>query len=185
MGIFGIIILLVPLVYSVFVFNKLVRLQTLKEEAWSGIDVQLKRRHDLIPNLVVVVEGYATHEKKTLEELTLLRSKSQQQEKVSDIGVTENSISKDLKQIFALAEAYPDLKANESFLELQSTLAAIEDDLQYARRYYNGTVRDLKTLVQTFPSNVIAKVASFQDPDFFELELATERQNPELQFKST
>ena len=175
-----ILILIVIGVYCIILYNKLVRLKNLKEEAWSGIDVQLKRRHDLIPTLVSTVQGYSDHEKGTLEELTRLRTESQQQTSVADIGQTENSISKDIKQIFALAEAYPDLKANESFLELQSTLTKIEDDLQYARRYYNGTVRDYKTKLQTFPSNMVASIGSFEDADFFELEFATERQNPEL-----
>ena len=180
MGLVLIVLLLGGGGYAIMLYNSLVRLRNLKEEAWSGIDVQLKRRHDLIPAIVSTVEGYSEHEKETLAELTTLRTQAQQQTSVADIGETERNISKDIKQIFALAEAYPDLKANESFLELQTTLTAVEDDIQFARRYYNGTVRDYKTKMQMFPSNIIAGMASFEDADFFELEFATERKNPEL-----
>ena len=178
------LIILGIVAWTIYLYNKLVLRKNRKDEAWSGIDVQLKRRHDLIPSLVAVVKGYSSHEQQTLEEVTALRTKSQQQTNVREIGSTENAISKDLRQIFALVEQYPDLKANESFLELQANLTKIEDDLQFARRYYNGTVRDYKVALESFPSNLIAKVVAFPDADFFELEFATERSAPEVGFSS-
>jgi len=174
------VLLILILSYGVVIFNSLVKLRNLKEEAWSGIDVQLKRRHDLLPNLVETVKGYASHEQSTLEEVTRLRSQSEASNDVKEIGEIERNISKDIKKIFALVEDYPDLKANEGFLKLQENLSEIEDQLQFARRYYNGTIRNYKIKLQSFPSSIVAGIASFKDAEFFEIEYATERSTPEL-----
>ena len=173
-------LLLTLVVVAVVIYNKLVKRRFLVNEGWSGIDVQLKRRHELIPNLVEIVKGYASHEKETLEEVTRLRQVSQLTSDREEKGNIENSISGDLKKIFALVESYPDLKADANFRKLQDSIIEIEDQLQYARRYYNGTVRDLNIVVQSFPSNLIASFFGFQDAKFFEIEYATERQNPEI-----
>ncbi len=172
--------LVLILAYGIRVYNRLVHLSNLRDEAWSGIDVQLKRRHNLIPNLVEIVKGYMGHERSTLEEVTKLRSQSESTEQVAETGRIEQQLGQGLKHIFALAEAYPDLKASEGFLKLQHNLVEIEDQLHYARRYYNGTVRNLNIAVLSFPSNVIAKYAGYKPADFFEIEYATERQAPEV-----
>ncbi len=174
------IIVFVVFGYALFLFNKFISLQNKVFEAWSGIDVQLKRRHDLIPNLVETVKSYSTHEQETLTQVVELRSASRdtaEQEKKADL---EKGITADLKKIIALAESYPDLKADKNFRDLQKSLTEIEDHLQYARRYYNGTVRDYNTLVESAPSNLIAKAFSFERKPFFEIELATERSVPEV-----
>lgn len=163
-------------------YNRLVKLGYLVDEAWSGIDVQLKRRLDLIPNLVAVVKSYATYESDILTEVTRLRFQSQEALAADKRGALEKNIGTELKNILALAESYPELKANENFLSLQKNLSAIEDDLQYARRYFNGTVRDLNISVQSFPSNIIASLFAIKSRQFFELEYATERKNPDVSF---
>jgi len=166
----------------IYFFNKLVNAKNIVAEGWSGIDVQLKKRHDLIPNLVEVVKGYAIHEKQTLEEIVRLRGESREKSDPSDKSQVENTISTDLKKIFALVESYPDLKADANFRKLQGSLVDIEDALQFSRRYYNGAVRDYNTLVQSFPSNLIAGFFKYQTMKFFELEYATERSNPDISF---
>ncbi len=172
------IFLAVVVVGIIFFYNTLVRAKQLVQEAWSGIDVQLKRRRDLIPNLVEVTKGYAGHEKTTLEEVTRLRSvdapPSQRQQKQA----VENDLTKALRSVFALAEAYPNLKANEQFLNLHKSLVDIEDELQMARRYYNGTVRDYNIRIQSFPGNFIAGMFNFKREEFFEIEIVTDRENP-------
>jgi LemA protein len=177
-----VVLLIVVVGYVLVTYNRLVRLRALLQEGWSGIDVQLKRRADLVPNLVQVVRGYAGHEKGTLEEVTKLRSAATSASEIDARASAERSLGGGLKQLFALAEAYPDLKANSQFLELQKTLSDVEDQLQYARRYYNGTVRNFNTLVQMVPSNFIASFGGFTPAKFFELEYATERQVPDVQF---
>jgi len=167
-------------IWTVVTFNLLVKYKNLLREAWSGIDVQLKRRADLIPNLVEAVKGYKQFERSTLEEVTALRSKSVSAEDIKDKADSENAISHAFKSIFAVAEAYPDLKANKSFLDLHKNLVEIEDQLQMARRYYNGTVRDYNILTQSFPSNIVASGFRFDKAEFFEIEYATERQVPEV-----
>lgn len=145
--------------------------------------MQLKRRHDLIPNVVETVKGYAQHERKAFEEITRLRSKlSDQSMTVQEKGKLENSFTQALKSIFAVAEAYPDLKANQNFIELQKTLADIEEQLQLARRYYNGTARDYNIMVESFPNNLLAALFRFAKAEFFEIELTTERETPEVKF---
>jgi len=179
-ALFGLLLVAGLVIWSVFTYNLLVKCKNLVNEAWSGIDVQLKRRADLIPNLVEAVKGYKQFERKTLEEVTALRSKSVSAEGVRDKIESENAITRALKSIFALTEAYPDLKASRSFLDLHKNLVEIEDQLQMARRYYNGAVRDYNILTQSFPSNLIAGSCHFDKAEFFEIEYATERQTPEV-----
>ncbi len=144
--------------YVVFIYNGLVKSRNMAEEAWSGIDVQLKRRADLIPNLIETVKGYATHEKSTLEEVVALRNKAQAVPTgdVAGRAAAEGLLGQALGRVVALAEAYPDLKANENFLELQRSLETVEGEIQMSRRYYNGAARDLNVKVESFPSNLVA-----------------------------
>jgi LemA protein len=151
-------------------------------EGWSGIDVQLKRRYDLIPNLVETVKGYATHEEGTLAKVVELRNAAGQATTAAEKAPIETALTGMLRQVFALAEAYPDLKANQNFLDLQEQLSEIEEQIQFSRRYYNGAARDMNILVQSFPSNLIANAFNFSAADYFEIELATEREAPKVQF---
>ncbi len=176
----GIILVICTILWVVFTFNLLVRYRYLVREAWSGIDVQLKRRYNLIPNLVAAVKGYMQFEKKLLENIAALRSKNMGIETVKDKGEAENALSRAFKSIFAVVEAYPDLKTNQSLLDLQKNLVEVEDAIQMARRYYNGAVRNFNILVELFPSNMIAKLFNFRREEFFEIEFATERQVPEV-----
>lgn len=160
------------------IFNKFIRGKNLIAEAWSGIDVQLKRRYDLIPNLVETVKGYSQHERKLFEDIANIRSQCMSTQGVVEKGQAENALTQQLRSLFAVAESYPDLKANQNFLDLQKNLAAIEDEIQLARRYYNGTVRDFDILVESFPSNIIALLFVFKRADFFEIEVATQREAP-------
>ena len=175
-----VLILVIGLVAAIFIYNRLVKLRNRVEEAWSGIDVQLKRRHNLVPSLVEIVKGYAQHESQVFEEVTRLRSESKQACNHTAIGQKEGALSKGIKGVMLLAEAYPDLKATDNFQQLSSQLVEIEDTLQKARRYYNGAVRDLNIEVETFPSVLVAKPFNFTLVDYFEIELATERSNPEV-----
>ena len=185
MGMFIVVIAVVFVaITAVSVYNRLVRLRMLTREALSGVDVQLKRRHDLIPNIVETVKGYAGHERKLLEEVTAMRSGPMSAGGVKEKAAAENMLSRTLKSIFALAEAYPDLKANQNFLGLQKTLSETEDQIQLARRYYNGTVRDYNVLTETFPSSLVANMFKFERTEFFEIEYATERVAPDVNFKS-
>ncbi|MBK9099362.1 MAG: LemA family protein [bacterium] len=161
-------------------YNLFIRDRNLIKEAWSGIDVQLKRRHNLVPNLVASVQGYSTHEKTLLEDITKKRSEAVKSESVKDKAPAESDLSGMLKNLFIVAENYPDLKASENFLNLQNQLTEIEDQLQYARRYYNGAVRNYNIRVESFPSNIIAGVFSFKQENFFEITLATERATPQV-----
>ncbi|MCO6463838.1 MAG: LemA family protein [Saprospiraceae bacterium] len=166
-------------------YNKLVSLKNRVLEAWSGIDVQLKRRYDLIPNLVNTVKGYAAHESGTLEKVIQARNQAMTAGNSGDIGAqiqAENALAGTLKSLFALAENYPDLKANTSFLQLQNTLGEIEENLSNARRYYNALVRDNNTAVEAFPTNLIANQFNFGKFNFFEIENDAERDNPVVQF---
>lgn len=175
------IALLVAL-WAVAIYNRLVKSRNLVLEGWSGIDVQLKRRYDLIPNLVETVKGYAGHEKEVLEKVVELRNSAARAETAGEKAPIENMLTQTLRQLFALAEAYPDLKANQNFLDLQGKLSEIEEQIQLARRYYNGTARDMNILVQSFPSNIIARSFGFAEAEYFEIELATEREAPKVQF---
>lgn len=166
--------------WFVIVYNKFVKDKNLIREAWSGIDVQLKRRNDLIPNLVDAVKGYSAHEKTLFERITELRNKSAVQEQIREKAHTENDLTKAIVNLLIVAEAYPDLKASTNFLDLQKELADTEDQLQYARRYYNGVVRDYNIRVESFPSNLIANTFNYKVEDYFEIELASERMSPQV-----
>ena len=151
-------------------YNGLVTLRNRVEEAWSDITVQLKRRTDLIPNLVSSVKGYATHEKEVFEKVTEARSAIMNAQGVADTAKAETMMEGALKSLFAVAEAYPELKANQNFLQLQQELVDTEDKIQAARRFYNGGVRDLNTKIQTFPANIVAGMFGFQAKEFFDVE---------------
>jgi LemA protein len=168
----GIIILIVVVVLVLWVvsaYNRFIRLRTRSEEAWADIDVQMKRRFDLIPNLIETVKGYASHESQTLANVTEARTKAMGAQTVAEHAETENMLTGALKSLFAVSEAYPDLKANENFLELQRELSDTENKIQAARRFYNTNVRDLNIATETFPSNIIAKWFKFMKKEFFEL----------------
>ncbi len=171
--------------FGITLYNKLVKRRNHVEDGWSGIDVQLKRRHDLIPNIVNVVKKYAEHEQETLEKVINLRNAAQASKANSSYtpgkqGQDEQKLSHALSGLMVQVEAYPDLKANANFLDLQKQLQKIEDDIQYARRYYNGAVREYNTTVQSFPSNVIANKYDFKEAEFFELENPQHAENPEV-----
>lgn len=168
--------------WAIGVYNALVHLNALLKEAWSGIDVQLKRRYDLVPNLVETVKGYQIHEKTTLENVAKFRSAAMQATGVEEKAQAEAGLTQTLKTLFAVAENYPELKANENFLRLQKQLSKIEDEIQLARRYYNGTARNYNIKVQTFPSHVVAVFAGFHEAPFFELSVAAEREVPTVKF---
>ncbi|KNC94965.1 LemA family protein [Trabulsiella odontotermitis] len=160
--------LAVVTLWFIFTYNRFIRLRRFKDEAWSGISVQLKRRHDLAPNLLSLVKRYAAHEKELLEAIS--RQRGDLTGNTRDVAQNERDYAGILGRVFALAEAYPELKANENFLSLQQTLAEIEEQLQLARRYFNGTVRDLNIRVESFPSLIVARIFAFKTGDFFELE---------------
>ena len=167
------IILAVVVVLVIFLwatYNALITLKLRVDEAWSDITVQLKRRLDLIPNLVETVKGYAKHEKGVFEEVTKARTSAMQAQGVKETAAAENQFESALKSLFAVAEAYPDLKANQNFIELQQELVDTEDKIQASRRFYNAGVRDLNTKIQTFPSNIIASIFNFKNRVFYQLE---------------
>jgi LemA protein len=164
----GIIAVLV--IWAVAIYNGLIRLKNRVDEAWSDIDVQLKRRYDLIPNLVNTVKGYASHEKEVFEKVTEARTRAMGAGSAADKAQAENMLSQTLKSLFAVAEAYPDLKANQNFLELQRELTDTEDKIQASRRFYNGNVRDFNTKIQVFPNNIFAGMLGFSSREFFEAE---------------
>ncbi|MET3600271.1 LemA family protein [Martelella mangrovi] len=170
--------------FVISLYNALVRARQMAEEAWSGIDVQLKRRADLIPNLVETVKGYASHERGTLEEVVEKRNKAQSvaTNDVAGRAQAEGELTQALGRLFALSEAYPDLKANQNFSELQAALERTESEIQMARRYYNGATRDLNVRVESFPSNIIAGQFGFQKRDYFEIEDAADRAVPNVSF---
>src|SRR5437899_8745945 len=157
------------LVFLMGMYNSLVQMRVLADSAWSDIDVQLKRRHDLIPNLVETVKGYAAHEKGTFENIAKFRSQAMQATTPADKAVAENQLTGALKTLFAVAENYPELKASEEFTQLQSSLSQTEDAIQNSRRYYNAVVRDLNTKIQSFPTNMLAGMSGFQARQFFEV----------------
>jgi LemA protein len=168
---------------AIGMYNGLVRLNVQSDNAWSDIDVQLKRRHDLIPNVVETVKGYAGHERQTLEAVVNARSRavSVQNAGPAERSQAEGALTSALRGLFALAEAYPQLRAAENFAQLQGTLGQIEDAIQNARRYYNAVVRDLNTKIQQFPSNIIAGMFGFRNREFFEIP-DTEKQVPQVKF---
>ncbi len=174
--ILGIIVLV--LVFIVGLYNGFVTLRNRAKEAWADIEVQLKRRYDLIPNLVNTVKGYATHESQAFEKVSQARSQAMQAGTPAQKGEAENALSGTLKSLFAISEAYPELKANTNFLELQRELSDTENKIQAARRFYNGQVRDLNTKVEKFPGNIIAGMFHFAKMDFFDLGDNDAAQNP-------
>jgi LemA protein len=174
-------VILAVLVYFVWTYNRLVGLSRRADGAWSDIDVQLKRRWDLVPSLVETVKGYTSHESKTLRDVVNARSQATQAESISQRSVSEGGLSSAVSRLFAVAEAYPDLKASEGFRGLQKSLIEIEDNVQYARRYYNAVVRDLNTLTETFPSTLVASASGFSQRPFFQLDDA-ERAAPRVDF---
>lgn len=177
--IYLLIILGVLVLWAVFAYNRFVSLRNRSEEAWADIEVQLKRRYDLIPNLVNTVKGYATHESAAFENVTKARAQAMSAGgPTADHAQAENMLSGALKSLFAVAEAYPDLKANQNFLALQSELSDTENKIQAARRFYNSNVRDLNTAVESFPSNLIAGMFNFSKKEFFDLPDADAAQNP-------
>jgi LemA protein len=156
--------------FVIGLYNSLIRLRNKVKEGWSDIDTQLKRRWDLIPNLVSTVKGYAEHEKGTFEEVTKMRTAAMDAKTPADRAKAENMLSSTLKSLFAVAENYPDLKANTNFLDLQQTLREVEEALQMSRRYYNGTVRDFNNKIEVFPNNMLAGMLKFEKESFFEVE---------------
>jgi LemA protein len=165
-----VIVLAILLLALAGLYNRFVKLATRVKEAWADIDVQLKRRYDLIPNLVETVKGYAVHESQTFQNVTEARTKAMGAQSVEEHAQAENMLSGALKSLFAVSESYPDLKANQNFLELQKELTDTENKIQAARRFYNTNVRDLNIAVDSFPSNIVAKVFGFLKEEFFELE---------------
>ena len=180
-GIVLIIILGVLIVWVIAVYNSLITAKNRTQESWSDIDVQLKRRYDLIPNLVESVKGYAKHEKETLENVIQARNSAMNANGVEDQAQAENMLSGTLKSLFALSENYPDLKANQNFLQLQDELSDTENKIQAARRFYNGNVRDFNIKIETFPNNAFSKMFSFKKFDFFEIE-DKEKENIQVKF---
>lgn len=183
LGTAGILLVIVLAVggWIVLVFNGLVRTKNRTDEAWSDIDVQLKRRYDLIPNLINTVKGYAAHEKEVFEKVTEARSRAMGAGNEHDKGEAENMLTGALKSLFAVAEAYPELKANQNFLELQRELSDTENKIQASRRFYNGNVRDLNTKIEVFPTNLIASALGFKKREFFEAGEG-EKAVPEVKF---
>lgn len=180
LAVLGLLVVL-PLLIIIWVmitYNRLVRGRNQLREGWSGIEVQLKRRHDLVPALVECVKGYQTHEREALE--AIVRARSKPSFDAAADSSEEQRFGRDLGQVIALAEAYPDLKADRQFLKLMKELVSVEDQLQYARRYYNGSARDLNNRVESFPSNLVARLAGFSTIPYFEVEWASDRLAPDL-----
>ncbi len=181
-GLAILIVLALLLLWGVSIYNKLVRLRNTMKASWSDIDVQCKKRYDLVPNLVETVKGYAGHEKSVFENVTRARSMAMQATTPAEMAKAENLLRDTLKSLFAVAEAYPELKANANFLQLQSQLQELENQIEAARRYYNAVVRDLNTQIETFPSNVVASIFGFKQGDFFQLETPEERRPVKVSF---
>jgi len=172
------VVVLAVLAWAAWTFNRLVRLKNQVDEAWAGIDVQLQRRHELVPNLVATVKGYMQHESGVLERVSRLRSGTDMQ--LEERANQESGLSRSIGRLFALAEDYPELKASEGFQQLHTSLVEIEEQLQFARRYYNGSVRDNNNMTEGFPSMLIARLFAFKSAAFFEIELASQRAVPQV-----
>nr|WP_291888299.1 LemA family protein [Chryseobacterium sp.] len=175
-------IIAIFLLYAVSIYNRLIKLKNLVQEAWSSIDVMLKKRHDLIPNLVETVKGYATHERETLESVTRARNQAVGANSLEAKEAAEKNLNQAMMNLFAVAEQYPDLKANANFQQLQAELTSIENDIEKSRRYYNGTARENNTLVESFPSNIVANMFKFEKVSYFELDNIAEREVPTVKF---
>lgn len=185
MGILLLAVLGVVVVIALWVigiYNGLVRLRNAMQNAWSQIDVQLKRRHDLIPNLVETVKGYATHERETLENVTKARQQAVQAAGVAQAAQAENMLTQALGRLFAVAEAYPDLKANQNFMQLQEELTSTENKIGFARQFFNDQVMQYNNRIQMFPSNIVAGAFNFKQGEFFEIENVAEREAPKVSF---
>ena len=168
--------------FAIGIYNGLISLKNKVDEAWADIETQLKRRYDLIPNIVETVKGYAGHEKSTLENVIKARNSAMSAGTFADKAQAENALSGTLKSLFALSENYPDLKANQNFLDLQQTLKDVEEHLQLSRRYYNATVRDFNIKVEIFPNNIFAGMLGFKKRDFFQTDSEEERKNVKVAF---
>lgn len=175
-------ILAIAVLWLALSYNSFVRLINRAKEAWADIDVQLKRRYDLIPNLINTVKGYATHESQAFEKVSEARARAMGAGNIAEKGQAENVLTGALKSIFAISEAYPELKANQNFLELQKELSDTENKIQAARRFYNTNVRDLNTRVESFPSNLIASIFNFSKMEFFELAEEAAREPVKVEF---
>ena len=181
-GLLGLIVVIAA--YLAYAYNALVSTKNLAAEGWSGIDVQLRRRADLIPNLIETVKGYASHEDKLFRDIADLRAKSISGGTVGEQSAVGQAMSGALGKLFAVAEAYPELKADANFRDLQDKLSGVEDEIQMSRRYYNGAVRNLNTMIESFPSNFIANFFKFQKAEFFEIGDAAAREVPKVYFKT-
>jgi LemA protein len=177
-----IVIIVAIALWLTVIYNGLIKLKNRANEAWSDIDVQLKRRYDLIPNLIETVKGYAKHESETLEKVIQARNKAMNAGGTAEKAKAENALSQTLKSIFALSESYPDLKANQNFAKLQDELSDTENKIQAARRFYNGNVRDFNIKIEVFPNNIIANKLNFKKKEFFEIENEEEKKNVEVKF---
>ena len=185
MGFVGVLVIaaIILVIIAIFLYNKLVGLRNRSESAWADIDVQLKKRYNLIPNLVETVKGYAGHERETLENVIKARQQAVQIEgDVAKTAEAENMLTQALRQLFAVSENYPELKANQNFLELQASLEKIEEALSQSRRYYNAVVRDLNTAVEKVPTNIIAGMFNFKKKEYFEVEDVEQREVPKVDF---
>ena len=176
------IIVAVIILWLILVFNRLIRFKNRTQEAWSDIDVQLKRRYDLIPNLIETVKGYASHEKDVFEKVTEARTKAMGATGTAEKAQAENMLSGALKTLFAVSENYPQLRASENFLKLQEELSDTENKIQAARRFYNGNVRDFNIAQETFPTNLIASALGFKKAEFFEIDEPAEKEAPKVKF---
>ncbi|HWA91391.1 MAG TPA: LemA family protein [Rhizomicrobium sp.] len=181
-GLILLVVAVVAVLWAIAIYNGLVRRKNVVAEAWSGIEAQLKRRADLIPNLVETVKGYAVHERQTFDELARLRTAGQGQADVAARAQTEQAIGAALGRLMAVAEAYPELKASANFQSLQGDLSGIEDQIQLARRYYNGAVRDFNVMIEQFPSNLIANASGFKPAAFFQIDNEADRAAPKVSF---
>jgi LemA protein len=176
------VVAVVIIVFLIAIYNGLVQLRVRADSSWSDIDVQLKRRHDLIPNLVETVKGYAAHEKGTFEDIAKFRSMAMQATTPADRGAAEGQLTTALKSLFAVAENYPQLRASEQFTSLQAALQEVEGSIQNARRYYNAVIRDYNTKLQSFPTNILGGMFGFQQKQFFQLDTPAERENVAVKF---
>jgi len=180
--IIAIVVLAVVALFVILAYNGLVKLRVRSENAWADVDVQLKRRYDLIPNLVETVKGYAAHERETFQKVTDARTRAMASATPASRAQAEGMLTEALKTLFAVAESYPQLRAAENFTQLQAQLSEIEEQVQYARRYYNAVVRDLNTRIAQFPTNLIASMFNFRAREFFEVTAGAEREAPKVSF---
>ena len=175
-----IVVLVVLILWFVVTYNSFIRLRNFIRESWSGVDVQLKRRYSLIPNLLETVKGYMKHERGLFEDVARIRTECMNTGNIREKGQAENSLTQTIKTLFAVAENYPDLKASQNFLDLQENISSIEEAIQLARRYYNGTVRNYNIAVESFPSMLVARMFGFKQEEFFQIEEESERESPEI-----